>query len=373
VRVPCPGTVAPVDPVDITAGRLHLRAWQAGDEPVLLALGADPLALRWTSLPSPYLPEHAAAWIGGTAPEGWKSGDRLSWAVCDSTTSEVLAGVTLSTGRDDGVWDVSCWCLPSARGQGVAPDALGAVARWAFAVLDVRRLEWTAEVGNWASRRAAEKTGFRVEGVRRGGLVHRGALVNGWIAGLLPHDPQSDTAALPAYPDRSDGVITLRRWRSRDGADVARACTDRDIARWLPLPVPYTPQDGQDYVDELVPAEWAEGVRANVAVTDAVTGDLLGAVGLGLRAGLGEIGYWTAPWARGRGVAVRATRLHSTWGFEALSLPRIELLADVGNRPSQRVALAAGFVREGVLRAARAVPRSTERADMVLFARTATN
>jgi len=359
--------------VDITAGRLHLRAWQAGDEPVLLALGADPLALRWTSLPSPYLPEHAAAWIGGTAPEGWKSGDRLSWAVCDSTTSEVLAGVTLSTGRDDGVWDVSCWCLPSARGQGVAPDALGAVARWAFAVLDVRRLEWTAEVGNWASRRAAEKTGFRVEGVRRGGLVHRGALVNGWIAGLLPHDPQSDTAALPAYPDRSDGVITLRRWRSRDGADVARACTDRDIARWLPLPVPYTPQDGQDYVDELVPAEWAEGVRANVAVTDAVTGDLLGAVGLGLRAGLGEIGYWTAPWARGRGVAVRATRLHSTWGFEALSLPRIELLADVGNRPSQRVALAAGFVREGVLRAARAVPRSTERADMVLFARTATN
>lgn len=360
-----------MDPVDITAGRLHLRAWQAGDEPVLLALGADPLAQRWTSLPAPYLPEHAATWVDRTAPEGWHSGERLSWAVCDSTTAEVLAGVTLSLGCDDGVRDVAFWCLPSARGQGVVPDALGAVARWAFAVLDVRRLEWMAEVGNWASRRAAEKTGFRVEGVLRRGMLHRGALVDGWIAGLLPHDPQADTAALPAYPDRTDGVVTLRRWRSGDGADVARACTDPDTARWLPLPVPYTLQDGQDYVDELVPAEWAEGVRANVAVTDALTGELLGAVGLGLRDGIGEIGYWTAPWARGRGVAVRAARSHADWGFQALSLPRVELLADVGNTPSQRVAVAAGFTREGVLRAARAVPRSSERADMVLFARTA--
>lgn len=362
-----------MDPVDITAGRLHLRAWQAGDEPALLVLGADPLAQRWTSLPSPYLPAHAAAWVGSTAPEGWESGERLTWAVCDSTTSEVLAGICLSEGYVDGVRDVSCWCLPAVRGQAVVPDALGAVARWAFAVLEVRRLEWRAEVGNWAWRRAAEKTGFRVEGVLRAGLVHRGTLVDGWIAALLPHDPQTDTAALPGYADRTDGVVTLRRWRSCDAADVARACDDRDAARWLPLPVPYTPQDGRDYVDDLVPTEWAEGVRANVAVTDAATGALLGAVGLGLRNGMGEMGYWTAPWARRRGVAARAARLHCDWGFEALSLPRVELLADVGNTPSQQVAVAAGFTREGVLRAARAVPRSTARADMVLFARTATD
>jgi RimJ/RimL family protein N-acetyltransferase len=199
-------------------------------------------------------------------------------------------------------------------------------------------------------------------------MAHRGALVDGWIAGLLPGDPQTDTAVLPGYPDRTDGVVTLRRWRSSDAADVARACSDHETARWLPVPVPYTLEAAAGYVEGIVPTEWAAGTAANVAVTDATTGELLGAVGLTLRSGLGEVGYWTAPWARRRGVATRAARLHAAWGLEELSLPRVELLADVGNTASQRVAEQAGFTREGVLRAVRPAPRSTDRVDMVLFA-----
>ena len=54
-----------------------------------------------------------------------------------------------------------------------------------------------------------------------------------------------------------------------------------------------------------------------------------------------------------------------------LALPRVELLADVGNLGSQRVAERAGFVREGVARALRPLPRVTQgRADMVVYART---
>ena len=44
------------------------------------------------------------------------------------------------------------------------------------------------------------------------------------------------------------------------------------------------------------------------------------------------------------------------------------LLADVRNTASQRVAEKAGFVREGVARAVRAEPRGTARVDMVVFA-----
>ena len=363
----CPRQTGPVEPVEITAGRLHLRPWQAGDEAVLLEVGADPEVQRWTSLPVPYLREHAEAYVASTAPQGWRSGREPGWAVCDSTSGQVLAQVALRPACDDDVWDVSYWCRPSARGQGVVTDALAVVCRWAFAELGAVRVEWMAEVGNWASRRAAEKAGFRVEGVLRRGMVHRGRHVDGWIAGRLPGDAAQDTAALPTYPDRSDGTVVLRRWRSADAADVARAFDDAATARWLPVQVPYTVQAGREFVDGMVPEQWASGQAANVAVTDAASGALLGAVGLTLRAGIGEVGYWTAPWARGRGVAVRAARLHTAWGVEALGLARVELLTDVENTASQHVAARAGFVREGIARAVRPVPRGTGRVDMVVW------
>lgn len=361
-----------MDPVDISAGRLHLRAWQPGDEHVLQTLAADPLARRWTPVPSPDDPERAAAHVAQTAPAGWASGDRPSWAVCDSTTGDVLAGITLSRGRDEDVWDVSFWCLPAARGQGVVPEALGAVCRWAFAELAAARVEWRAEVGNWASRRAAEKAGFRVEGVLRRGMVHRRAPVDAWVGGLLPDDDVHDTAALPPLGRPTDGVVALRHWREDDVAFVQRACDDELSARWLPLPVPYTLADARDWALGVVPREWADGTAAAVAVVDAGTDQPLGAVALTFdRASTAEVGYWTAPHARGRGVAVRGAQLHTRWGLSTVGLARVELLTDVANLASQRVAEKAGFVREGVARAVRPAPRSAERVDMVVWARVA--
>ena len=64
----------------------------------------------------------------------------------------------------------------------------------------------------------------------------------------------------------------------------------------------------------------------------------------------GEIGYWCAPWARGRGVMSAAVRLVRDWAFDELELERLELTTDVDNIGSQRVAQAAGFRREGVMR-----------------------
>src|SRR5204863_10179107 len=68
------------------------------------------------------------------------------------------------------------------------------------------------------------------------------------------------------------------------------------------------------------------------------------------RGGTGEIGYWTAPWARGHGVMTRAVRLLARWSFSEFHLRRIELVIAVDNHGSNRVAERAGFTREGNLR-----------------------
>jgi RimJ/RimL family protein N-acetyltransferase len=170
--------------------------------------------------------------------------------------------------------------------------------------------------------------------------------------------------------------VRLRWFRPEDAADVARACDDPVTARWLPVPVPYTLQDGQTYVEQVAPSGWADGTSATFAVVGATDGALLGDISLKLPhrdpLRFGEVGYWTAPWARGKGVAARAARLVSEWGMRELGLNRVELLAEVANTASQRVAEKAGFVREGVVRRARPA-RDGSGLDMVLFGRTITD
>ncbi|MGP0052567.1 MAG: GNAT family N-acetyltransferase [Solirubrobacteraceae bacterium] len=60
---------------------------------------------------------------------------------------------------------------------------------------------------------------------------------------------------------------------------------------------------------------------------------------------------WVAPRDRGRGLATGALALTARWLLESCGLERVELLAQPANEPLLRAAQAAGFAREGVLRA----------------------
>ncbi|MGY1711101.1 GNAT family N-acetyltransferase [Geodermatophilus sp. SYSU D00758] len=162
--------------------------------------------------------------------------------------------------------------------------------------------------------------------------------------------------------------LVLRPHRPDDEDAVLAACQDPETQRWISaLPVPYTRADARAWVAEAAPAERA-GRRGMPVVVEA-GGRLVGSAGVHLRGGrLGpEIGYWTAPWARGRGYAAEAAHALADWAL-GLGAPRVHLFADVGNTASQAVAVRAGFVREGVVRAALAL-RDGGRADAVLFGR----
>lgn len=359
-----------MEPTEITAGRLHLRPWQALDEDAVFAACQDPEIQRWTTVPVPYSQEDARAFVTERSPQGWQAGTAASFAVLDASSGELLASIVLFDTKE-GSAEVGYWCAPWARGRGVVSDAVSAICRWGFDALGLDRIEWAAGVGNYASLAVAQKCGFRFEGLSRQGLVQRGERQDGWWAALLRADEVVDRRPLPSPPTLTDGVVTLRPWDTSDAADMTRAFADAAIGEWLPIASPHTLTQAETWLDETVPTWWVMGMRVALAVTDAGTGELLGSVGLSTQEradGRGELGYWTAPWGRGRGVASRAAGLLTAWAFGVLRVSRVELFADAENPASQRAAEKAGFVREGVARAWMRDGQGAAR-DMVVFSR----
>ena len=149
----------------------------------------------------------------------------------------------------------------------------------------------------------------------------------------------------------SDGVVTLRRWRPEDAPAVFAACQDPLIARFVPIPQPYGEDDARAFV-EMRARDRDGGDEQGFAIADASTDVVLGAISrhgpFGHRA---VFGYWLAPAARGRGVATRSLRLITDWTLATSTIIRLELYTDVDNDASGRVALRAGFEREGIRRA----------------------
>ncbi len=150
----------------------------------------------------------------------------------------------------------------------------------------------------------------------------------------------------------SDGHVRVRLGAEADVPAIVEACQDPAIQRYTSVPSPYGEADARAFQQRS--AEAAAGGRGlEAVVVDAESGGLLGTVGVRrhpVDAARCDVGYLVAPWARRLGVATRATRLICRYAFDMLGAARIEICAEPENEASQRVALNAGFTREGILR-----------------------
>jgi RimJ/RimL family protein N-acetyltransferase len=145
-------------------------------------------------------------------------------------------------------------------------------------------------------------------------------------------------------PPLTDGVITLRAKTGADADALTAACQDPDIPRWTRVPVPYRRADALAWIaaSEL---EMDAGVSIGWLAVDEEDRLLasIAVMQIDRAGGTGEIGYWVAREARGRGVATRAVRLVRDWAPGALGLTTLEIEVHQANVASQGVARAAGF------------------------------
>ena len=175
-----------MDPVTLTTDRLLLRTVGPHDTDAVYDAVQDPDIQRWTTIPSPYLREHAQGFTEQIVPDGWADGSAFTFGIL--LPEGELVGVVSITMRALGVAEIGFWAKKDHRGNGYITEAAVAASHWAFTALSVDRVEWRAEVGNIGSRSVAEHAGFTIEGTLRSALNNKGVRRDAWVGSLLPSD-----------------------------------------------------------------------------------------------------------------------------------------------------------------------------------------
>jgi RimJ/RimL family protein N-acetyltransferase len=153
----------------------------------------------------------------------------------------------------------------------------------------------------------------------------------------------------------TDGIITLRPYVENDVDSLFEAARESipQMTPWMPwCHRDYSIQESRDWISNCI-EKWKQDGEYNFAITSTETGRYLGGCGLNgihREPDIANLGYWVRTSATKKGVATTTTLLLADFGINELKLKRIEIVVDVDNKASQRVAEKSGATREGILR-----------------------
>jgi ribosomal-protein-serine acetyltransferase len=152
-----------------------------------------------------------------------------------------------------------------------------------------------------------------------------------------------------------DGSIAVRPYQLGDAQRVFEAISESlaDVTPWLrDLGSVRSITEVEAFI-AAQPENWTKGIAYNFAITDLEGSDILGGCGLTQvhpNHRFANLYYWVRSSRTREGVASRTTRLAARFGLETVGLQRIEIVVEVTNTASLRVAEKAGAHREGILR-----------------------
>ena len=149
---------------------------------------ADPELQRFTRVPVPVPADFARTWLGGYE-DGRRTGTKEAFAIVDGGGDLLGLCMAPRIDSDTATAELGYAVAPASRGKGVATEALRLLTEWAFAELELHRLELLISVDNVASKRVAERCGYVKEGVLRSHYLKPGVRVDTEIWSRLATDP----------------------------------------------------------------------------------------------------------------------------------------------------------------------------------------
>ena len=169
----------------LTTTRLQLRNFAASDAEGIERLLGDYEVAKYTArVPHPYPQGAAAKWIEHQASE-YADGRAINWAIMLRVQNQLVGsiGVCLASAQQRG--ELGYWIGRPYWGSGIATEAVGAIIRFAFTELPLRRITAEHLARNPASGRVLAKNGLQLEGVLREHFVRDGAVHDVHSYGLL--------------------------------------------------------------------------------------------------------------------------------------------------------------------------------------------
>jgi RimJ/RimL family protein N-acetyltransferase len=194
----------------LTGPTVVLRPHVEGDLGPIVERCVDPDSVRWTTVPSPYTEDMGREYLAAIM---LPSGDQVSWAIeLDGTYAGTIDLRAWSREPEHGSGNIGFVTHPRARGRGVMSEAVGLVLDHAFTNLGWELVAWQANLGNYASYKAAWRNGFPLPLPVPALLPHKGRMLDGWHSVLepdLPREPQVPWDE--AYAVLQEHVRTARR------------------------------------------------------------------------------------------------------------------------------------------------------------------
>jgi len=167
---------------------IAIRPWRRSDVDALYGAARESIGTVGRWLPwchENYARADSEAWIERCLAM-WEAEEEFVFAILADDGPHVLGGAGLNKfDRQRRIANLGYWMRSSAQGRGIATQAVRLVSAFGFEY-GFAQLEIVAALDNLASRRVAEKSGARFQGVERGRIHFRGQRLDAAIYALLP-------------------------------------------------------------------------------------------------------------------------------------------------------------------------------------------